>query len=70
MDLLEDFKARGLFHQATDEAALREALSKGVVTGYIGFDPTAASLHVGSLLQIILLVRLQRAGHRLSLIHI
>lgn len=64
MDLLEDFKARGLFHQATDEAALREALSKGVVTGYIGFDPTAASLHVGSLLQIILLVRLQRAGHR------
>ncbi len=64
MDLLEDFKSRGLFHQTTDEAALREALSKGVVTGYIGFDPTAASLHVGSLLQIMLLVRLQRAGHR------
>lgn len=64
MNLLDDFKARGLFHQSTDEAALRKALSDGTVTGYIGFDPTAASLHVGSLLQITNLVRLQRAGHR------
>jgi len=64
MNLLDDFKSRGLFHQSTDEAALRKALDGGMVTGYIGFDPTAASLHVGSLLQILNLVRLQRAGHR------
>jgi len=64
MNLLDDFKSRGLFHQSTDEDALRKAFDGGMVTGYIGFDPTAASLHVGSLLQIINLVRLQRAGHR------
>ncbi len=64
MDLIDDFKSRGLFQDSTDEAALRKALSSGVVTGYIGFDPTAASLHVGSLLQILNLARLQRAGHR------
>ena len=64
MNLVDDFQSRGLFHQSTDEAALRKALASGMVTGYIGFDPTAASLHVGSLLQIVNLVRLQRAGHR------
>lgn len=64
MNLLDDFKSRGLFHQSTDEDALRKALDGGVVTGYIGFDPTAASLHAGHLLQILNLVRLQRAGHR------
>ena len=64
MNLLDDFKSRGLLHQSTDEAALRKALAEEMVTGYIGFDPTAASLHVGSLLQIVNLVRLQRAGHR------
>ncbi len=64
MNLIDDFKARGLFHQVTDEAALRRAFETSLVTGYIGFDPTAASLHVGSLLQILNLVRLQRAGHR------
>ncbi len=64
MNLLDDLSARGLLHQCTDEAALRAALAEGTVTGYIGFDPTASSLHVGSLLQILNLVRLQRAGHR------
>jgi tyrosyl-tRNA synthetase len=64
MNLLDDFRSRGLLHQSTDERALREALAAGMVTGYIGFDPTAPSLHVGSLLQIVNLVRLQRAGHR------
>lgn len=62
--MLDDLKARGLLHQVSDEEGLRKALSAGRVTGYIGFDPTATSLHVGSLLQITLLVRLQRAGHR------
>lgn len=64
MNLLDDFKSRGLLHQSTDEAALRRAFDGGMVTGYIGFDPTADSLHAGSLLQIVNLVRLQRAGHR------
>lgn len=62
--MLDDLKARGLLHQVSDEEGLRKAFSAGRVTGYIGFDPTATSLHVGSLLQITLLVRLQRAGHR------
>lgn len=64
MNLLDDFQSRGLLFQSTDEAALRRALDGGMVTGYIGFDPTAPSLHVGSLLQIVNLARLQRAGHR------
>lgn len=64
MNLLEDFRARGLLHQASHEEQLSAALAAGVVTGYVGFDPTASSLHVGHLLPIMLLVRLQRAGHR------
>ncbi|MEZ4392754.1 MAG: tyrosine--tRNA ligase [Polyangiales bacterium] len=62
--MLDDLKLRGLIHQMTDEEGLRRALSTSRVTGYIGFDPTASSLHVGSLLQITMLVRLARAGHR------
>jgi len=58
----DEFEARGLVHSASDGA--REALGAGPVTAYIGFDPTAASLHVGSLLPILALARLQRAGHR------
>ena len=64
MNFIEELRARGLFQAASDEAVLAEALGAGAVTGYIGFDPTAASLHVGSLFQILLLLRLQRAGHR------
>ena len=60
--LLDELRWRGLLYQHTDHVA--EALNAGSVTGYIGFDPTAASLHVGSLLQIMLLVHLQRNGHR------
>lgn len=60
--LLDDLKWRGLLYQNTDEVA--DALSSGPISGYIGFDPTAASLHIGSLLQIMLLVRLQKHGHR------
>ena len=60
--LLDDLKWRGLLYQHTDEVG--DALNSGPVTGYIGFDPTAPSLHIGSLLVIMLLVRLQRHGHR------
>ncbi|MEZ4408636.1 MAG: tyrosine--tRNA ligase [Polyangiales bacterium] len=63
MDLIEELKARKSFHQCSDEEGLRRALSSGKVVGYIGFDPTAASLHLGSLVQIVLLDRLRRAGH-------
>jgi len=59
--LLDDLQWRGLLHQHTDEVA--EALHGGPITGYIGFDPTAPSLHIGNLLVIMLLVRLQRHGH-------
>jgi tyrosyl-tRNA synthetase len=60
--LLDDLKWRGLLYQHTDEVG--EVLNSGPVSGYIGFDPTAPSLHIGSLLVIMLLVRLQRHGHR------
>ena len=62
--LLTLLSERGYIHQATDAAAL-DALAAGeIVTGYIGFDATAPSLHVGSLVQIMMLRRLQQAGHR------
>jgi tyrosyl-tRNA synthetase len=64
MNFIEELRARGSFQAASDEAGLASALGAGSVTGYIGFDPTAASLHVGSLYQILLLRRLQLAGHR------
>ena len=56
--------ARGFIHQCTDQAALDVALSAGPVGGYIGFDCTADSLHVGNLVQIMLLRLMQRHGHR------
>jgi tyrosyl-tRNA synthetase len=64
MNFIEELRARGLFQAVSDEPGLTEALGAGTVTGYIGFDPTAASLHVGSLFQVLLLLRLQRSGHR------
>jgi tyrosyl-tRNA synthetase len=60
--LLDELQWRGLLYQHTEEVA--DALHGGQVGGYIGFDPTAPSLHVGSLLVIMLLVHLQRHGHR------
>ncbi len=63
-DFLPALKERGFFRQCTDEAALRELLASEAVTGYIGFDPTADSLHIGSMLPIMGLVHLQRHGHR------
>jgi tyrosyl-tRNA synthetase len=61
MDFYGELEWRGLVHSATEGA--REVLAREKVTGYIGFDPTASSLHVGSLLVMRALARLQRAGH-------
>ncbi len=61
---LTEAAARGFIHQCTDEAALDAALNAGSVSGYIGFDCTAESLHVGNLVQIMLLRLMQRHGHR------
>ena len=61
LDLL---KERGFFKQVTHEDELRQTLATTEVTGYVGFDPTADSLHVGHLMGIMGLAHLQRAGHR------
>lgn len=63
-DLIEELRWRGLIHQATDETGLQKLLSAGTQSVYIGFDPTASSLHVGSMMQLMLLRRFQQAGHR------
>jgi tyrosyl-tRNA synthetase len=63
-DLLRLLEERGYIHQLTDAKALDALAIKQVVPGYIGFDPTAPSLHVGSMVQIMLLRRLQQAGHK------
>ncbi|HEU0310299.1 MAG TPA: tyrosine--tRNA ligase [Sphingomicrobium sp.] len=62
--LLRLLDERGYIHQATDAEALDALSSREVVTGYIGFDATAPSLHVGSLVQIMMLRRMQQSGHR------
>jgi tyrosyl-tRNA synthetase len=62
LNILDDLKWRGLFAQSTDEEHLRECLKKPV-TLYIGFDPTAPSLHVGNLVVLLVLRRFQLAGH-------
>lgn len=63
-ELMTTLVERGFLYQCTDEEGLDKAASDGVVTGYIGFDCTAPSLHVGSLVQIMMLRHLQRAGGR------
>src|SRR6476646_7931367 len=62
--LLKLLDERGYIHQLTDAAALDALAAKEVVTAYIGFDATAPSLHVGNLVSIMLLRRLQQAGHK------
>jgi len=61
---LKEFKDRGFFYQCTSEDELSKQLDKEKIKGYIGFDCTAESLHVGSLLQIMCLRLLQKNGHR------
>ncbi|MHC0431364.1 tyrosine--tRNA ligase [Streptomyces sp. O3] len=63
-DIVEELRWRGLIAQATDEDALRKAFADGPVTFYCGFDPTAPSLHLGNLVQILTMRRLQQAGNR------
>ena len=63
-DLLRLLSERGYVHQITDPEALDTLASRQIVPGYIGFDATAPSLHVGSLVQIMMLRRLQQAGHQ------
>jgi len=63
-NLLDELSARGMIEQITNEEGLRELLSKPGAVIYVGFDPTADSLHVGHLLPALTLARFQRAGHR------
>ena len=63
-EFLNELKARGYIHQVTDEAALDKLAKSERIAGYIGFDCTAPSLHVGHLLGIMMLRKLQQAGHR------
>ncbi|MCO8286161.1 tyrosine--tRNA ligase [Tetragenococcus halophilus] len=62
-DFFQELKQRGLVHQTTDEKALEEQLNKESVKLYVGFDPTADSLHIGHLLPILMLRRFQQNGH-------
>jgi tyrosyl-tRNA synthetase len=63
-DFVRVMVERGYLHQATDLEGLDERLNQGTVAGYIGFDCTAKSLHVGSLVQIMMLRWLQKTGHK------
>ncbi len=62
-NFFQELKQRGLVHQTTDERALEEQLNKESVKLYVGFDPTADSLHIGHLLPILMLRRFQQNGH-------
>ena len=62
--VFEEFAKRGFLYQCTDDEAVRKQLSTEQVTFYIGYDPTADSFHVGTLIPILAMVHLQRAGHR------
>ena len=64
MQILDELAARGLLADVTDRAGLADLFAKETVTAYVGFDPTASSLHVGSLVAVMLLKRIQIAGHR------
>ena len=61
---LSEFSSRGYYNQCTDQSELAETMSKGKIKAYIGFDSTAPSLHVGSLMQIMCLRLLQKYGHQ------
>ncbi|MFF8960884.1 tyrosine--tRNA ligase [Streptomyces sp. NPDC014894] len=63
-DIVDELRWRGLIAQSTDEDALRKAFADGPVTFYCGFDPTAPSLHLGNLVQILTMRRMQLAGNR------
>ncbi|MBQ6569988.1 MAG: tyrosine--tRNA ligase [Clostridia bacterium] len=64
MGVFEELTARGLIAQCTNEEKVKDLLNNGKINFYIGFDPTADSLHVGHLLQLIVMAHMQKAGHR------
>lgn len=63
-DVIDELQARGLIAHSTDLDALRDEMATGPITFYVGFDPTAPSIHVGNLLQVLTARRLQLAGHK------
>ena len=64
MTIFDELKARGLLAQLTDEEEIKELINNGKATFYIGFDPTADSLHVGHFMALCLMKRLQMAGNK------
>ena len=64
MGIYEELQARGLIAQVTDEERIRDLVNNGKATFYIGFDPTADSLHVGHFMALCLMKRLQEAGNK------
>ncbi|MFO7875176.1 MAG: hypothetical protein R6U55_01160 [Desulfovermiculus sp.] len=64
MNAYDTLHERGFFYQTTDEEQIRRLLNEEQVTFYVGFDPTGKSLHVGHLLPIMAMRRLQQCGHR------
>ncbi len=64
MNVYDELKARGMIAQTTHEEKIRELLNNEKITFYIGFDPTADSLHVGHFLQLMVMAHMQKAGHR------
>ena len=64
MGIYEELQARGLIAQVTDEEEIRELVNNGKAVFYIGFDPTADSLHVGHFMALCLMKRLQEAGNK------
>ena len=64
MGLLQEFKDRGMLAQITNEEAVKELFEKEKISFYIGFDPTADSLHIGHFIQMKIMAHMQRAGHR------
>ncbi|MCL2681283.1 MAG: tyrosine--tRNA ligase, partial [Streptococcaceae bacterium] len=64
MNIFDELKARGLIFQTTDEETLKKALTEESVSFYVGYDPTADSLHLGNLVLILTMKRLQEAGHK------
>jgi tyrosyl-tRNA synthetase len=63
-EFLRELAERGYIHQCSDEKALDEALCNGVITAYVGYDCTAPSLHIGNLLSVMMLRKLQQHGHK------
>ena len=63
-NFINEINSRGFFHQCTDQNKLESIINSNSIKGYIGFDCTASSLHVGSLLQIMCLRLMQKFGHQ------